>query len=571
MIQVKELEKEVQIKFDGDDFSKCLDAVRDLPRRRFDPAEKAWYAPKDGVKLFFEKIDQPCPPEYDIDPDNSVEIVINNRNFEIKPDPCLRESRLGRMLYLKRPKDAFHVGEILEDRGFEVSLKGFEPKVGLKMTKSPTLYPFQEEAVTRLEEQLRGLVAYDMGLGKTIIAGEYIRRKGFNSVIVLAPGALLSQWKSEMKKHFGCDQVVIINGSIPKKKRLPLYNAPFVVASYDIIKFDYKDLWKKGIKLHYDAIILDEAQKVKNWDTQRSEAVSLIVAPIVLGLSGTPVENKIEELYFIMDQIIPAFFGGYGRFKQRYIRQDSWGTTIGYKNLEEVYETLSEVMLRKKAEEVGEQLPEIVPMELRCDLTTAEKQLFKELADKDKGLGTLQELKVFSSNSSIYAGNVDGRLSSKEKLFQELINDELGDRQVIVFTQFKKNVPKLVKLVEGKRKVFQLTGGMKVDMKEFAEEFAKSPNAVLIMTEVGVYGLNLQSASAVVNFDLPWNPSNLKQRIGRVRRLKSEHDSVLEINLLSNDSLDDYIMRLLDGKIDLFNSTVEGIQKTIANEFWKDH
>jgi SNF2 family DNA or RNA helicase len=570
MLRTKTIGNQVKIEFDGDDFSDCLNAVRDLPVRRFDNYEKAWFVPVEGMKLFFTKLGRVCPPEYDIEVSNEVEIVIKNDKFEIKPELNIRDSRLGRMLYLKRPKDAFHVAEILKDRGFEVSLKGFSPKVGLKIPKGPTLYPFQEEAVTRLESQERGLVAYDMGLGKTVISLEYARRGEFQSLMVLAPGALLTQWKSEASKLFGCDQAVVINGQIEKKKRLPLYNSPFIIASYDIIKNDLKDLWKMGIKLHFDLIILDEAQKVKNWDTQRAEAVSLIVAPVVLGLSGTPVENKIEELYFIMDQIIPAYFGGFGRFKERYILTDSWGSITGYKNLEEVYDSLSEVMLRKKAEEVGEQLPKIVTMERRCNLTPNEKAFFNKIADRDKGLGTLQELKVFSSNSSIYSGEVLGGLSSKEKMFQELINDELEGRQVIVFTQFKKNVKRLESLVNEDRKVFTLTGGMKVDMKEFAEEFAKTPRAVLIMTEVGVYGLNLQSASAVVNFDLPWNPSNLKQRIGRVRRLKSAHDSVLEINLISNDSLDDYILSLLQDKIDLFDATVEGVQKTIAEKFWSD-
>jgi SNF2 family DNA or RNA helicase len=88
------------------------------------------------------------------------------------------------------------------------------------------------------------------------------------------------------------------------------------------------------------------------------------------------------------------------------------------------------------------------------------------------------------------------------------------------------------------------------------------------MTEVGVHGLNLQTASAIVNYDLPWNPSNLKQRIGRVRRLKSEHDTILAINLISNNTLDDYILKLLSSKVDLFNATVEGVQKMVMDDFW---
>lgn len=572
IILIEGRDNEVGVRFNfGDpdfDFNEVLGAVRGLPRKKYHPDTKTWVMPRSVFPQLCNILHLRVPEGFEqVEPDNRVVIELGKDFFTLSPELDIRESRLGRMLYFRRNRDAFHVAEILEEKGYEVSIKGFYPHKGLKMEKNVQLYPFQEEAVEEfLLPKKRGLIGFDMGLGKTVLALEFARRAGMRSIMVLAPGALLGQWKSELEKHFGYHGAVTISGKVQKRKRLQMYANPFVIASYDILKFDLEDLAKKGIYLHYDLLILDEVQKVKNWDTQRAAAVSKVVAPYVLGLSGTPVENKLEELYFVADQIVPAYFGGYTKFKQKYMIQDNWGSVIGYRGLEEVYESLQGLMIRKKAEEVGEQLPEVVELEYRCDLTSEEKQLFNSIAEKDKGLGTLQELKACSSNPLYYAGEFAGE-SSKEKLFEEIINEELADRQVIVFTQFKRNLLKLEKLVRD-RPVFVLSGDSRVDMADFAEEFRNTPKAVLLMTEVGVHGLNLQTASAVVNYDLPWNPSNLKQRIGRVRRLKSEHDTILAINLISNNTLDDYILKLLSSKVDLFNATVEGVQKMVMDDFW---
>lgn len=466
------------------------------------------------------------------------------------------------MCYFKRGRDAFWVKKILEANGMNVEVEGYEPNTGLEpFERYPTLYPFQKEGVEFLKVQQAGILGFDMGLGKTPTALEFGRQMGYESIMVVAPSALCSQWNSELKKHFGYEDAVVITGKITKSKRMDLYDSPFIIASYDILKYD-------KIFPHVEYLILDEAQKIKNWKTQRARAISLIVSPHTVGLTGTPVENRIDDLYYITDQIIPAFFGSFSQFQENYIIRDHWGGIIGYNNLEEVYSMMQSIMFRKLKHEVEVELPESILVQRTVSWRRDEKDIYQRIKDQGKSIGTLAELKACASNPAV-KGNV-GKWSSKETTLYELLEDELQGRKVIVFTQYKKNIPRMIRMGDELGiKHLHLMGGMTKQMDDIREKFDSFDTGVLFMTDIGMYGLNLQSADVVVNFDLPWNPAHLKQRYGRIDRIGSEHKSILFVNLVSEDTIDDHILKLLDHKDFLFGATIDGIQKHILESEFK--
>ena len=412
----------------------------------------------------------------------------------------------------------------------------------------------------------------------SIVSLEFARQIEAKSVMVVAPGALINQWNNELKKHFGYHGAVVISGKIQKKKRLEMYKHPFVIVSYDTLKNDI--LWHKTDalrnefvrdNLQYDVLVLDEVQKVKNWKTQRAEAVSKIIAKYTIGLTGTPIENKIEELYFISDQIVPAYFGSFKGFQGRYITRDMYGQVIGYQNLEEIYHNLEAgLMFRRLKDEVELDLPDIVNMTRTISFNKHEKALYKEIKNKGKGIGTLAELKVVASNASI-KGQV-GQLSSKERELFEMLGDELYGRKVIVFTSYKKNVKRLCDIspLQGIN-FYGIHGGMGDELQIVVEQFNNANDergSVLYMTDVGMYGLNLQSADVLINFDLPWNPAYLKQRQSRIHRIGSEHKSVLMIDMVSENTIDEHIQEILNDKELLLKQTIDGVQaKLMEKEF----
>lgn len=562
MIEFTECGYETKIKFPFN--QEIINKIKELPERRYNPEERAWYIPNYMLDALAEKLPNHGVPKWE-GQQREVLLQLADSSFIMRPEIRMRDSRYSRMAYFRRGRDAFHVQQILKNAGFKVDLQGFNPVVGLtskSFSKSPTLYGFQEEAVEFLMTQGSGLLALDMGLGKTITSLEYAKRKGFRSIMVVAPSSVCEQWDEVLREHFGYEDAVVINGSVRKSKRLQLYGSPIVIASFDILRHDLPELLSKSEnaeRLHYDCLIADEIGKVKNWKAKRSQALSKIVAPYVIGLTGTPVENKIEELYFMSDQIVPAFFGSFSSFQERYIVRDDWGSAVDCKNLEEVNATLKDLMFRRMKREVEADLPERVEMTRVATLSGAERKIYNTIKAKGNTVGVLQELKVVTSNPIMKGPLL--KSSAKESLLRELLTEDLAGRKVIVFSQFKKNIPRFTEMAEELRLPYAfMHGGMTKQMEGIKKKFQKMDHGCLFLTDVGMYGMDkLQTADTLINFDLPWNPAQLKQREGRIERMGSEHESVLLIKLVSKDTLDDHIMALLEDKEALFDAAIDGI------------
>ncbi|MDZ7754482.1 MAG: SNF2-related protein [Gammaproteobacteria bacterium] len=219
------------------------------------------------------------------------------------------------------------------------------------------LYPYQQEGMLHLALTGRALLADEMGLGKTVqavAACELLRRSaGIRRVLVVSPASLKGEWEEQIAK-FTTLPSRIIHG--PRAEREREYAAPafFYLANYEQIRPDVTAI---NTILAPDVVILDEAQRIKNWQTRTAAAVKSLQSPYAFVLTGTPVENRIDEIYSIAEFLDPHIFGPLFRFNRDFYQLDDKGRAIGYQNLDQLHERLRPVMLRRRKDEVEGQLP----------------------------------------------------------------------------------------------------------------------------------------------------------------------------------------------------------------------
>jgi SNF2 family DNA or RNA helicase len=226
----------------------------------------------------------------------------------------------------------------------------------LELGKLP-LYPYQREGMLHLAFVERALLADDMGLGKTvqaIAACEILRRlHGIQRVLVISPASLKAEWEEQIDKFTGLASLVV-QGTRPN--RLMQYRQPafFYLCNYEQILIDTKDIQESLVP---DVIVLDEAQRIKNWQTKTANAVKRLGSRYAFVLTGTPLENRIDEVYSIVQFLDPHLFGPLFRFNRDFYELDARGKPVGYKNLDELHRRLRPIMLRRRKEEVEGDLP----------------------------------------------------------------------------------------------------------------------------------------------------------------------------------------------------------------------
>ena len=244
--------------------------------------------------------------------------------------------------------------QIRSRRHFET--KAASGKVSLDLVKQ-TLYPYQQEGMLHLAFTGRALLADEMGLGKTvqaIAACELLRRTlGIRRVLVISPASLKGEWEEQIAKFTDLPSHIIQG---PRASRLRQYKKPvfFSLANYEQIRSDIDEI---NVTLAPDVIILDEAQRIKNWQTKTAISIKCLNSPYAFVLTGTPLENRIDEIYSITQFLDPHLFGPLFRFNRDFYQLDEKGRAIGYRNLDQLHERLQPIMLRRRKEEVEGQLP----------------------------------------------------------------------------------------------------------------------------------------------------------------------------------------------------------------------
>jgi len=446
------------------------------------------------------------------------------------------------------------------------------------------LLPYQREGMLHLAFAERALLADEMGLGKTvqaIAACELLARyNDVARVLVVCPASLKAEWEEQIAR-FTRRPARAVFGTRPH--RLAVYRAPafFTIVNYEQVLIDAQDM---NQILRPDVIVLDEAQRIKNWQTKTARRVKSLRSPYAFVLTGTPIENRIDELYSIIQYLDPELVGPLFRFNREFYELDERGRPIDYKNLTELRRRLQTVMLRRRKIEVESELPGrtmktyFVPMleeqRLRYEdyRVPAARLLYQARrrpltpAEFDKLMQLMACMRMICDTPAILdpTCRISPKLEELERVLDDLLQEP--ERKVIVFSEWERMLALVRELAAEMGVETAWHTGSVPQQRRRAEimRFKKDPACRLFLsTDSGSVGLNLQAASAVVNVDLPWNPAKLEQRIARAWR-KNQTRSVAVVNLVCEDSIEHQILHLLGRKQALADGVLDG-EGTLAS------
>ncbi|MBO4719678.1 MAG: DEAD/DEAH box helicase family protein [Prevotella sp.] len=446
-----------------------------------------------------------------------------------------------------------------------------------------SLYPYQKEGIRFAFEKGKSIIADQMGLGKTIQAigtAELMRKeKLIQSTLIVCPTSLKYQWKREIERFTG-QQVHVIEGLHHKRIAQYQMDVPYKIISYNSACNDIKILGK----LETDLLIMDEVQRLKNWNTQISMAMRRVVSQYAVILSGTPLENKLEELYSVMEFADNFCLGPFWKFKAECIVSDETGKVLGYKNLNKVGEMARQRLIRRTKKQVALQMPKrqdkilFVPMtkEQRGEhdelkfvvsqiVTKWRRMHFLSEKDRNRLMLSLSQMRMLCDSTYILDQKTrnDTKVDEALNIITSLLESE-GEK-VVVFSQWER-MTRLIAQELTKREIgFEyLHGAVPSEARgKLITNFADNPDSrVFLSTDAGSTGLNLQSAATIINLDLPWNPAVLEQRIARIYRLGQQRN-VQVINLVSAGTIEEQMLDKLRFKSAMFEGVLDNGQDTI--------
>jgi superfamily II DNA or RNA helicase len=466
------------------------------------------------------------------------------------------------------------------DRHFEnEEINGLQTRYCPDFSKTKlNLLDFQKEGVLFSLFRKGNIIADEMGLGKTIQAITIAVFKkdiyDFQRVLVVCPASLKSQWKNEIEK-FSNEKAVIISGG--RKVRGDLYqnsDAYFLITNYEAVLRDITVIGNHPP----DLVILDEAQRIKNYETKTSTAVKSIPRKHSLVITGTPIENRLIDLYSVMNFIDPYFLAPLWEFSMNhcYFDKSSKNKIRGYFNLQALKQRLSGVVIRREKSEVLEQLPAVQEMTVPVELTVEQKEIHSGFAralipflrKKHKTIYDMQRIFQLLTSMRMVCDSTflidkethfSPKLSELEEILAEKLDILRTRHKVLIFSEWKTMLGLIEKLLQRLHIPYVLLcGDVPVEKRgKLVEEFNGNPDClVFLSTEAGGVGLNLQAADTVINFELPWNPAKKNQRIGRIHRLGQKSPKLTVINLVALDSIEERIAAGIELKESLFDAVL---------------
>ena len=468
-------------------------------------------------------------------------------------------------------------------------------------TKVP-LFPYQRDGMLHLAFTERALLADEMGLGKTIqaiAACALLHRLGkAQRVLVVTPASLKTEWEEQIQRFtdlplrlvFGsrherlkaydlagsskCEDSLTSKSEIRNPKSeiehsLVTSAAADATPFFTIVNYEQMlaDSLEVNARLQPDIVVLDEAQRIKNWSAKTTQAIKRLRSRYAFVLTGTPIENRIDELHSLMDFLDPSVLGPLFRFNREFYELDDRGRPSGYRNLDRLHERIRPSMVRRRKAEVETELPDRTDRNHFVQLSPAQQAEYDShegvvarLAniakrrpltqqEQDKMLRHLGMMRMVCDTN--YILNPDDKtcpkLAELEKLLEECREN---DAKVIIFSEWERMLLLVRELCEQSNLGFAWHTGTVPQRRRRAEinAFKNDPACrVFLSTDSGSTGLNLQNASVVINCDLPWNPAKLEQRIARAWR-KHQTKPVTVINLVSEKTIEHKMLETLANK-----------------------
>lgn len=430
------------------------------------------------------------------------------------------------------------------------------------------LLPYQLDGIAFVAGVGRSVLADDMGLGKTIqgigVAEMLAREAGIERVLVVCPASVKSQWRQETAR-FSDRSCQLVLGSARDRAEQYRDGTFFTICNYEQVLRDFKAIEAAS----WDLIILDEGQRIKNWEAKTSRTIKALKSPYALVLSGTPLENRLDELFSVVEFIDSRRLGPAFRFYNQHRVTDEKGRVLGYRQLDQLRERLKPIMLRRTRAMVLQDLPprtttirSIPPTDEQLAMhgghmltvqTIVRKRYFTEM-DFLRLQKALLMCRMTADSTFLVDKQAPGyssKLQELDRLLDELMGED--DRKIIIFSEWTTMLNLIEPLLKKRGWNFVRLDGSVPQKKRpvLVQRFRTDPECKLFLTtNAGSTGLNLQAANTVINVDLPWNPAVLEQRIARAHRMGQKRHVQIYL-LVTEDTLEENLLTTLSAKHEL--------------------
>lgn len=416
------------------------------------------------------------------------------------------------------------------------------------------------------------------GLGKTIqamgIAKERMNRGEIKNCLIVCPASLKYNWRDECQKFMGIDALVIGHKCKNKEEREKHWIAEgysFKIVNYELVardlycepkKTDNRISCANAVLKSFDLVVFDECQYLKHHSSTRTKACRALQSRYRIGLTGTPLDGRLEEIHSIFQILKPGLFVSKQKFMERYAEYDYFGAVKGYHHIKEVADKISPYYLRRKKEEVLKDLPPKLFKDMHVELSAKNMKAYKDLVKKKNDItenASAAEL-LIRARQFLDFPEILGIHNSSDKyaVFKELIDDLVKEngQKVVVFSQYTNTIHWLVKNLEQEYKGIQVIDGSikSEERQEICKKFNNDPNYnILIMSDAGAEGLNLQSGSAVIHFTDSFSPAKQQQRNDRCHRATTRH-SVTIYRFITDGTIEEHVRGILARKMAVNNA-----------------
>ncbi len=546
----------------------------------------------------------PLPPDFDAE----AWRLVNERLISSPGSPVTLDDPSVSALVALLESAAF--GTIIQsrvhDRSLQLSMSpGFDKLLSLDSVRGIVPFEYQVGAVRQVLQKMRGraILADEVGLGKTIEAGlilmEYIMRGLVKRVLVLCPPPLISQWRGELESKFGLGFVVSDDPAFVSQPD-PWASEERIIASIDTAKREPH--FSRIVGAPFDMVIVDEAHRCRNRNTLAWKLVNSVQKKYILLLTATPVQNDLSELFNMITLVRPGQLETASEFSRKYITR---GDRLKPRNAADLRDLMRDIMIRNRRETCGVELPRrraetvrIAPSpdeaKLYAEITDAVRSLFRGARSSQSREQLRMALKILQkeAGSSMLAAapTLDrladtlrsrGQAQTAERL-DDLADEAMSMRssakaealislvrrantKVLVFTGYRATLGMLTRAMRDDNIAHAVfSGDMSRRERDRAIESFRGESQVLLSTETGGEGRNMQFCNVMVNYDLPWNPMRIEQRIGRIHRI-GQTKEVYVFNLSVNGTLESHILDVLDAKINMFELVIGELDMILGN------
>jgi SNF2 family DNA or RNA helicase len=499
---------------------------------------------------------------------------------ELTPDhPVLPEALAGLLARLSAFPAVDHAASMLIDQAVAVLRRpGFDTLLSLpQLAFEP--FDYQRDTASTVLRRMRGraILADEVGLGKTIEAGlvlSELRLRGLaDRALVITPAGLVEQWRDELERKFGLPTEILTGRSAVAASYGggPVLLASLATARRDPLK---SQLTGRG----WDLVVADEAHRMRSSSSASGKLVRMLTARFLLLLTATPVENRLQELYEMISLVAPGLLGTPAQFRARYA---TTGADIASpRNLDELRTKTRQVMVRHRRSEVALRLPQRLAETVLVPPDADELAFYADVVERIRAqaagatparLMALRSVSRLAGSTPAAAAPTLAKLgwadlaaraealtdpAKVRMLVRKLLQHHANGEKVLVFTAFRKTLDAVAAAVSAAGiDAVVYDGGLSRAEKEKVIGDFRGDVPVLLSTESAGEGRNLQFCHVMINLDLPWNPMQIEQRLGRLHRVGQTHD-VLLTNLVSKGSIEERILHVLETKINMFELVV---------------